>query len=354
MQDLFKFLEATLPEKPSPDQIEVRKLFGQASSRQYFRVFIKTQPQKSYVVMVLPKGFSSPAEEITKIREGAPKEFSFLNIQKYLLQNHVPVPEIFGFDANKGFVLLQDLGDQSLERLIKGAEGEFFLFYYKKAIDLLLTLQRQTFGKNSQECVAFYRNFEPDLLNWEFDHFLEYGIEDAKQIRVLDSDKKNFFSETRRMTEKITKMPQDFVHRDFQSRNIFCHGYDFFLIDFQDALLGPVLYDLAALLRDSYILIPQDFLSDLLKYYSDHLWEGHPYFQKESQLKNDFLLLTLQRKMKDYGRFQYIHTVRGNPHFLEHMPLTLVYIKLALDELEGFEDLKSFFAEYFRELRGNH
>jgi len=67
------------------------------------------------------------------------------------------------------------------------------------------------------------------------------------------------------------------------------------------------------------------------------------------QLKNDFLLITLQRKMKDYGRFRHIHTVRGNSDFLEHMPLTLVYIKLALDELEGFEGLKSFFAEYFEE-----
>lgn len=350
MEDLAAFVAKTLPGTGDVTDWQITKLFGQASARQYFRALAKSDPVQSFVVMKLPQGFSSPAEEVTKIHQDAPKELPFLNLQRYLSGLGVNVPRVFGQDAMAGLILLEDLGDRSFESHVKNDNGDYFLFFYKKAIDLLLGLQDKTSASAARDCVAYFRRFDADLLNWEFDHFLEFGLEDLKQIKLSDAGRALFKEHTRAITQKILAMPQGFTHRDFQSRNIMVWGYDFYLIDFQDALVGPVLYDLVALLRDSYVLITQEQLDVLIKYYHDHLPARHPYAGRLEELRRDFFHITLQRKLKDFGRFQYIHTVKHNPNFLEHMPLTLVYIKLAFAELPEYAALEQLIGRYLAEL----
>jgi len=336
-ENLVEFVIANTDPKPNPENIKIEKLFGQASTRQYFRVTIAPSPPRqvapSRIIMKLPQGFSSPAEEITKIDPKAPKEFPFINIQKYLSKLKINVPQLYAQEADNGLILLEDLGNQSLETVIQKADSEFFLFYYKKVIDVLIDLQSKTLEHPSKDCVAYYRRFDEDLLNWEFMHFLEYGIEDAKGIKVTKQEQEQFTTITQQLSKQITEMPQGFVHRDYQSRNIFCKNYDFYLIDFQDALIGPLLYDLVALLRDSYINITPEQCEALLDYYLDHLPDSHPYAGQTQQAQNDFYLVTLHRKLKDTGRFQYIKTVKNNPDFLPHVPQSLEYVKHAFDQI---------------------
>lgn len=347
MQEFDSFLAKHL-ENYDPQAAQIDKLFGQASARQYFRVIFD---DANYVLMKLPGGFSSPAEEITKTKAGAPDEFPFLNVQGYLFDLGLPVPQVFGYDGEAGYILLEDLGDRSFESVVEEAEGAYRLMYYKKAIDLLVQLQTATMAQPPANCVAGYRAFEGELLNWEFDHFLEYGVEDRFKITVPDADKALFQEITRGITAQIAAMPQGFVHRDFQSRNIMFHNMEFYLIDFQDALLGPVLYDLVALLRDSYIDLSAEEVDALLNYYVSQLPEGHPYAGKPDQARDDFYKITLQRKLKDAGRFQYIDTVRGNPNFLVHVPLTLRFLREAFDQVPEAKPLKESLAKFVEEWR---
>lgn len=331
-----------MPLRSSP--IKIEKLFGQASSRQYFRATVaKSGDAVNYVIMKLPQGFSSPAEEITKTGSGAPKEFPFINVQKYLKNLDVLVPQIFAFDAAPGLILLEDLGDKTLGQLVQDIEGEFFLFYYKKVIDSLIDLQTKTLNNPSKECVAYFREFDAQLLNWEFEHFLEYGIEDRKKTRLDEAQREQFKKITQKLSEQIVRTPQGFVHRDFQSRNILFKNYGFFLIDFQDALKGPLLYDLVALLRDSYINMTTDQTEKLLSYYAENLPSSHPYFNQSEKVKNDFYLISIQRKLKDAGRFQYIFTERKNPGFLVHVPQSLAYVKNSLFVLKNNPDCSELF-----------
>lgn len=336
-EEMKKFVADHIPEGCHPDHLTIKRLFGQASTRQYYRVTItqqiKNTQQPTYVVMKLPQGFSSLAEEVTKTEESAPKEFPFLNVQKHLANLGIPVPKVFGTNPEKGFILLEDLGDKTVDKLIQGASDEFLLFYYKKIIDTLIDMQLKTAQNASHDCVASYRKFDENLLNWEFLHFLEYGIEDRKKIKLPETEKDVFKKTTEWISKEITKMPQGFVHRDFQSRNIIFKDYNFYLIDFQDALMGPVLYDLVACLRDSYLNITPKQLDTLLEYYIKKLPDSHPYKAKSERTKSDFHLITLQRKLKDAGRFQYILTQKGNPDFIKHVPQSLEYVKQALHEL---------------------
>lgn len=349
MQEFHDFLRVSMPHWDL-SQIQITKLFGQASARQYFRATHGTESAK--IIMKIPGGFASPAEEFTKIHPDAPEEFPFLNVAKYLHNLDLPVPQVFHYDAAKGLVLLQDLGDESFENLIIKADGgPLVSFYYQKAIDLLIQLQTQTSQHPAKDCVAYFRQFDADLLNWEFDHFLEYGIEDRLKLQVAPADKQSFLENTRRLTNQITAMPQGFVHRDFQSRNLMFHEMDLYLIDFQDALIGPVLYDLVALLRDSYINLSPAAVDNLIDYYSAKLPATHPYSNKKAQIRTDFYTITLQRKLKDAGRFQYIDTVRKNPNFLVHIPWTLQFLKHAFNQVPQAAQLHSTLQKYVPEFK---
>jgi aminoglycoside/choline kinase family phosphotransferase len=358
MEEIKAFALTHIKPRLKNEDAEIDKIFGQASARSYFRIRNnkikpggKSARPLSWIVMKLPEGFASPAEEITHVDQEAPQELPFLNIQRYLKSLELPVPEVLAWDEKTGCVLLEDLGDRSLENAVTNATTDFKLFYYKKVLDLLIDLQDKTQKNPTQDCTAYHRHFDANLLNWEFNHFLEYGISERKNIGLSDAIKTQFNALTAPITSTITAMPQGFTHRDFQSRNLMFKDYTFTLIDFQDALVGPVVYDLVALLRDSYITITVEELDMLLDYYASKLSDSHPYFGKKDQLKEDFHLVTLQRKLKDAGRFQYIDAVKGNPRFLEHVPQSLAYVKNAFEKLSTHRELRAFIAEFVEELR---
>ncbi len=325
-------------------------LFGQASSRQYFR--IKCLPSSTtYVVMKLPEGFASKAEEITKIADGfVLHEPAFLNVQHYLESLDIRVPKVLGIDASQGLILLEDLGDKTLEACIQNADGEFKTFYYKKAIDALIKLQVQTAVHPDKTCVAFHKHFTFDLLKWELDHFREFGLEDRLGLKLTETESTLFNKNADDICRHIASLPQGFVHRDFQSRNLMLAGYEFCLIDFQDALMGPVLYDLVALLRDSYVTFTAEETRRLINYYAESLPQGHPYAGRLSEVNRDFHLITLHRKLKDTGRFQFIATVKNNPSFLPHVPLSLAYVRHAFLALPEYDALQKMIAHHLKEL----
>ncbi len=369
-KDFLPFLKEHLGPHIEENKIKIIKLFGQASTREYFRAQLPAtcnlQPA-TYILMKLPQGFASPADEITKTHDGAPTEFPFINVHRYLETLELPVPKIYAADGDKGIILLEDLGDDSLEAAYNKAGEAFGLVYYKKAIDLLIRLQTQTQKNPAKDCIAYFRSFDEELLNREFNHFLEYGIEDRLKVQVTDDEKKLYNSLTQNISKHITKMPQGFVHRDYQSRNLMLKDYDLTLIDFQDALMGPVLYDLVALLRDSYIVFSNDQLDTLINYYYDQLPQQHSYYDKKEALMTDFHFIALHRKLKDTGRFQFILTKRNNPGFLKNIPTSLGYVKNSfnylLDQttnstgqvltppLQNIEELYQLISSYVEELK---
>src|SRR5262249_21745847 len=145
--------------------------------------------------------------------------------------------------------------------------------------------------------------------------------------------------------------PYGLTHRDFQSRNLMLFQYRFHLIDFQDALMGPPQYDLVALLRDSYVVLPDATVDQLIEdYLRGRKKVGLPELDRDA-FKKQFQWVALQRKLKDAGRFQYIKSAKGNPNFLPHVPASLAYAKSAFAALPEFQGLQEVLAKYLPELQ---
>jgi len=329
------------------DSLEVRKLFGHASYRTYYRVHL--QDGKTYIVMQMPEGVSSVSEEITNY-EGPKNELPFINIQRYLASLKLPVPSVYAWDEASKLMLLEDLGDRHLESYLKEANPAMQISFYKRAIDLLVEMQKRTTHNPSKDCIAFHRSFDEKLLNWEFDHFLEYGIEDRFKIKVPEEDKKVFEEFTRQISKEIASSSYGFVHRDFQSRNILLKDYELYILDFQDALQGPQTYDLVSLTRDSYIELTPSAVEELLGYFLGARQKAGISIQDEKSFRSLFYLTALQRKLKDTGRFQFINTVKGNPNFLVSVPSSLRYINDTFAKLPELGRLKKMIAKYVKEL----
>ena len=333
---------------PQPTKIQsLTKLSEHASYRSYFRVHL--EDQSSYIVMKLPVGVSSVSEEVTKSNQ-AIQELPFINVQRYLSSLSIRIPKIYGWDESLHLMLLEDLGDNLLENLLSNASAATQETWYQKAIDLLVAIQHKTALSQDQTCIAFHRHFDDFLLNWEFDHFLEYGIEDRLQLKVSPAEKKEFEKLTRPLTEAILKFPKSWVHRDFQSRNLIYHAEQLYLLDFQDALIGPSIYDLVSLLRDSYIALDWQTVERLIDYYFQQQKRISLFQLPKEECFTFFHLVTLQRKLKDTGRFQYIHTVKKNSDFLKHVPNSINHIKEAFKRLPKAQTLQQWIGRYLPEI----
>jgi aminoglycoside/choline kinase family phosphotransferase len=153
------------------------------------------------------------------------------------------------------------------------------------------------------------------------------------------------------MAEALSAEPTSFTHRDYQSRNLMVlPGGEQAVIDFQDALLGPRQYDLVALLRDSYVELEPDLVDRMLaRYLARFEAEGGPRLDPDP-FRATFDLLTVQRKLKDAGRFVFIDRVKGNSGFLPAIPASLRYVREALARRPDLATLREILARHVPEL----
>ena len=326
----------------SASSAPVEKLKGEASSRSYYRV---GTPPLSQVVMVMPPDSLKKSDEVVK--GDAPTELPFVNVHRYLTRLGIRVPEILRFDEPAGMMVLEDLTDLTFEAALATRSRESL---YLKAVELLALLRSKAEREIDRSCLAFTRAFDEDLYDWELHHFREWGLEAWSNQKPSDAERSELDSIFKRMARQLAAAPRGFTHRDYQSRNLMVKGAELVVIDFQDALQGPRQYDLVALLRDSYVELDRPFVQAMLDAYIVA-------FEKQTKEKIDvkafkqfFDLLTVQRKLKDAGRFEFINRVKGNPGFLVSIPASLRYVKGALDVLPELSDLRKICAKYVPEL----
>lgn len=308
------------------------KLRGDASTRIYFRAHIADAAPglpSQLIVMQLPD------DAFRSDEGGAQLELArlpFLEVAELLESRGLPVPKIYAEDLANGVILIEDLGDITLESELRVAPRSQWPDLYARAVDLLAELHDRC-GALPSGCVVKQRQFDRALLDWELDHFRQWGLE-AMFGRLDEESKEELDRAFASISERIEALPEGFVHRDYQSKNLMVSPVGALsILDFQDAMLGPRVYDLVALLCDSYVSIDLDLQESMIDRYAA-LRRIDP-----TLLRGEFWLVALHRKLKDAGRFVYIDRVRKNPDFLQWYPQSLVYVGRAIDQVTDFAAL---------------
>ncbi len=328
--------------------LPVRQLKGDASNRSYYRV----GADPSFVVMVMPLDAKGSEE---KTREGRPHELPFINVQRYLARLGVRVPKILRYDEPAGLMLLEDLGDVTFEaQLLRQPASRETL--YGQAVDLLATLRARAERDCDPQCLATTRAFDVELYDWELHHFLEWGLQARYRAEPTSAERARIDELFLRIARALDAEPKGFTHRDYQSRNLMVvegsqGNAELVVIDFQDALGGPRQYDLVALLRDSYVRLERPFIEQMLARYLDAFERAGGVSLDRARFVQVFDLLTLQRKLKDAGRFEFIDRVKKNPGFLPYVEPSLGYVRSAFERVPEQAELRALLARYVPELR---
>lgn len=326
-------------------------LTGDASSRSYVRLSIQGNAPPTAVVMVLA-GSALPlsSDELAVFAEPL-KELPYLNVFRFLQPLGVHVPELY-YDGHKdGFLLLEDIGDLPLREAAESLSATEVEHLYRRAIDQLLLLQIEGTRHRDSSCIAFQQRFDERLFLWEFEHFIEWGLEKREGRPLSSVEGQTLRTLFAQIAARLDQTPCFLNHRDYHSWNLFVQHDTIRVIDFQDALLAPATYDLATLLndRDTPTVITPDLERSLVDYYGMS-WRqrGGDSFSSE-QLWEEYNLCLLQKACKVVGRFHYLELEKGKSGYMRYVPPTLATIRRVLARLPQYERLQELITAHFPE-----
>jgi aminoglycoside/choline kinase family phosphotransferase len=307
-------------------------LTGDASDRRYFRLLL---PDAASIVLSVHAG---------------PFEFEtlpFVNVARLLAEMPVPIPRVIGHADDLGVLALEDLGDVTLQAHLGAATPAEHAALYRQSVALIATLQRRGGELTSPRYLPFGIAFDVEKLTWEMDFFIKHFLEAYRGVVFAPDVREELRAEFSGLVETLASEPRVLCHRDYHSRNLMLHDNRLYIIDFQDARMGPDTYDLASLLRDSYVDLPEETVADLIAYFLALKGQSG----NDQAFRRRFDLMALQRNLKALGTFGYQTTARRNPVYIQYIPRTLRYVRTNLDHLGEFSRLRDLLATHVEEFR---
>jgi aminoglycoside/choline kinase family phosphotransferase len=318
---------------------KVVPLTGDASDRRYYRVLIRDEPPQVLAVHPGPIDFAA---------------LPFVNVARLFGAMPVPVPEILGHSDDLGIIALQDLGDVTLQAHLGAASPAQHAALYRQAVTFIETLQRRGAELASSDYVSYGIAFDVEKLTWELQFFTKHFLEAYRGAHISTATREALTAEYASIAGELSSEPRVLCHRDYHSRNLMLHDGSLYIIDFQDARMGPDTYDLVSLLRDSYVDFTEPQVDELIAFFLA-LRSGRPGVSSsptsQAEFRRRFDVMALQRNLKALGTFGFQTTSRHNTVYIQYIPRTLNSARANLLRYPRFARLLELFAEHLDELR---
>ena len=301
------------------DQTVLQPIVSDASQRKYYRCCIDN---KSYIVMDSLYDSSLP---------------KFIAIARQFSAWGLNVPQIYKTNLQEGLVLLSDLGDDLyLPKLTASTANELYI----PALQALLILQ-----KNTACSTLSLQKMGTEYIKFQLTVFQQWFLQQHLNLTASTASQQMLRNLEQLFCRVFEQTPTVIVHLDYHSRNLLIGEPQPGILDFQDAMLGPVVYDLASLLQDAYIAWPTEQVEDwVLEYKALASKAGILPATSNAQFLKLFYLVGLQRHLKNLGVFARLHHRDGKSKYLENMPMLLSYIASTCNKYPELAELAEFFA----------
>jgi len=302
---------------------------GDASTRAYYRAHVRhVTPSsllpESVVIMAYPD----------EIPPG--KELPFLNVHRYLNLASIPIPDVLHHEPQDKLLFLEDAGDTTLEDAVKERGKAACMPLYEKCVETLTRIQADGTRALDGSAIPARLSFDMAKFGEEIDFFFEHAVRGYGGISLSDSEERAIEDLFIPFLEQTISLPRVLAHRDYHSRNVMVltekpatpKKPGIRIIDYQDARMGSVFYDLASLLRDSYVTLSEEEVNHL-KYVWRHM--AAKKLLRTSGGSGEFSELldaaTLQRNVKAIGTFGNQAHKHGKKLYLRFIPPTVAHLR---------------------------
>lgn len=304
---------------PPKDAFRWTLLAGDGSDRLWYRV------QSGSQSLVASDHGIKPAM-------GASEVESFVSIGTHLMRRDVPVPRIYRYDLFSGWVFMEDLGDTHLQSIVRNENSpESLGALYRSVLDILIRFSIAGMDGFDPAWTCQSAAYDRSLiLDRECSYFVDAFL---KGYLGLDVSVEDFQSGFERLARgALSGAFTGLMHRDFQSRNILIHHGRPRIIDFQGARSGPIQYDVASLLIDPYVELPEPLQDELLSYTIDKLSEIHRFDPDKFIRCYEFCRIT--RNLQMLGAFGYLSRAKRKRQFEQYIPAAVKTLRINLSKLD--------------------
>ncbi|HJZ69552.1 MAG TPA: phosphotransferase [Blastocatellia bacterium] len=328
--------------------MSITRLTGDASTRSYFRA----QTRESSVIVLR---YADPFDEteravdrLANVESANPSaRLTFANdpcahieVTNRLIDARLPVPRIIAVSGADALMLIEDVGDVRLQDWLDGRPEAEAVEAYLYALELIVKIQEATEAALGADSICSHLAFDEAKLGWELDFFFTNYFNRYLDLRLDRKTSDAVQADFKTLCAELATRQRVLTHRDFHARNLMMHDGDMFIIDHQDARMGPASYDVASLLSDPYTKLPREAVAELIERFIEIKSASKLPLASVAEFRVELDLMTVQRMLKAIGTYS-SQAAAGNPVYIPYIEPALERALAATRNLRRFESART-------------
>ncbi|MFP5261420.1 MAG: aminoglycoside phosphotransferase family protein [Blastocatellia bacterium] len=308
-------------------ELSLTRLTGDASTRAYFRA----RSGESSVIVAL---YAAPFDEAESASERLAKSeavnpaarLTFANdpcahieVTGLLLEAGLPVPRVLASAGSQAALLIEDLGDTRLQDWLGGRPAGEVTEAYRRAIDMTVKIQEATGMALGANSICSRLAFDEAKLRWELGFFFANYFNRHLRMRLDPATSNAVQADFKALCEDLSARPRVLTHRDYHARNLMIRGGEMFIIDHQDARMGPASYDVASLISDPYTELEPGVAAGLVERFIEMKSASSAPISDVREFRRELELMTVQRMLKAIGTYASQAALAGNTAYVAYI-----------------------------------
>ncbi|HWP43250.1 MAG TPA: phosphotransferase [Blastocatellia bacterium] len=309
------------------DDIVITRVTGDASTRSYYRA---KSGEKSIIIALYSEPFdereaaSSRLSRLEAENPSARLSFAsdpcaYIEVTELFARTKLPVPAILAASGSDSAILIEDVGDLKLQEWLEGRASDEVAAAYRGAIELIVKIQEATAVALDTGSICSRLAFDEAKLRWELGFFFANYFNRYLGAKLDQATANGVQADFRALCSDLAARPRVLTHRDYHARNLMMKDGRMFIIDHQDARMGPASYDLASLLSDPYTSLDRRTTSELVEYFIELKSASCLPLESVKDFKEELALMTVQRMLKAVGTYAYQAAAMNNPIYVSYI-----------------------------------
>jgi len=326
------------------DQVTITRLTGDASTRVYLRA---AAAGRTLIICLYGEPFDESeraVDRLAKMEAVNPSArlsyhsnaLAHIEATRLFIDAGLPVPRILATAGSDALMLFEDVGDMRLQDWIANRPPAEVRAAYLRAIELIVDIQSATKLALEADSICSHMAFDEAKLRWELGFFFANFINRYLKLKLDPATANAVQTDFKALCGELAARPRVLVHRDYHARNLMMHDEQMFIIDHQDARMGPASYDVASLISDPYATLDADLMSELVEHFIESKAASPQPLDEVAAFGCELQLMTVQRMLKAIGTYA-SQAAQGNATYIPYIEPARERALAAMNELGRFD-----------------